>query len=153
MRCSVSQSCLSLLLAFELIQLLHLQCKNVISKLQRRIDKEGQQIVPLLTDLWKRIENSGYSGGYGNSLLDLQKIDQRIDKLEYNGATDLVSDVQLMLKSAMHYYGFSLEVRFLILIVIYKMVHFYGFWWMLSPTCLNMEMIIFQKTTLYFFFC
>jgi hypothetical protein len=118
MRCSVSQSCLSLLLAFELIQLLHLQCKNVISKLQRRIDKEGQQIVPLLTDLWKRIENSGYSGGSGNSLLDLRKIDQRIEKLEYNGATDLVSDVQLMLKSAMHYYGFSLEVRFLILIII-----------------------------------
>ncbi|GAU26544.1 hypothetical protein TSUD_361780 [Trifolium subterraneum] len=90
-------------------EIIQRRCKNVISKLQRRIDKEGQQIVPLLTDLWKRIENSGYSGGSGNSLLDLRKIDQRIDKLEYNGATDLVFDVQLMLKSAMHYYGFSLE--------------------------------------------
>jgi len=117
MRCSISHSCLSLLLEFELIQLLHLQCKNVISKLQRRIDKEGHQIVPLLTDLWKRIENSGYSGGSGNNLLDLRKIDQRIDKLEYTGATDLVFDVQFMLKSAMQYYGFSLEVRFLV----YKM--------------------------------
>ncbi|XP_004510773.1 ATP-dependent helicase BRM isoform X2 [Cicer arietinum] len=92
-------------------EIIQRRCKNVISKLQRRIDKEGHQIVPLLTDLWKRIENSGYSGGSGNNLLDLRKIDQRIDKLEYNGATDLVFDVQFMLKSAMHYYGFSLEVR------------------------------------------
>ncbi|GJY14290.1 hypothetical protein Tco_0383599 [Tanacetum coccineum] len=30
------------------------QRKNVISKIQRTIDKEGQQIIPLLTDLWKR---------------------------------------------------------------------------------------------------
>ena len=87
-----------------------MQCKNVISKLQRRIDKEGHEIVPLLMDLWKRIENSGS----GNSLLDLRKIDQRIDKFEYNGATELVFDVQFMLKSAMHFYGFSHEVRFLI---------------------------------------
>lgn len=95
-----------------------MQCKNVISKLQKRIDKEGQQIVPLLTDLWKRIENSGYSGGSGNSLLDLRKIDQRIDRLEYSGATELVFDVQFMLKSAMHFYGFSHEVRFLICIIL-----------------------------------
>ncbi|XP_058743971.1 ATP-dependent helicase BRM-like [Vicia villosa] len=92
-------------------EIIQRRCKNVISKLQRRIDKEGHQIVPLLTDLWKRIENSGFSGGSGNNLLDLRKIDQRIDKLEYTGATDLVFDVQFMLKSAMHYYGFSLEVR------------------------------------------
>lgn len=91
----------------KLISFLFWQCKNVISKLQRRIDKEGHEIVPLLTDLWKRIENSG------NSLLDLRKIDQRIDKFEYNGATELVFDVQFMLKSAMHFYGFSHEVRFL----------------------------------------
>ncbi|KAE9605393.1 putative DNA helicase chromatin remodeling SNF2 family [Lupinus albus] len=87
------------------------KCKNVIGKLQKRIDKEGQQIVPLLTDLWKRIENSGYSGGSGNSLLDLRKIDQRIDRLEYSGAMELVFDVQFMLKSAMHFYSFSHEVR------------------------------------------
>ncbi|XVF80095.1 hypothetical protein PTKIN_Ptkin15bG0042900 [Pterospermum kingtungense] len=87
------------------------KCKNVVSKLQRRIDKEGQQIVPLLTDLWKRIENSGYMGGSGNNFLDLQKIDQRVDRLEYSGVMELVSDVQLVLKSAMHFYGFSHEVR------------------------------------------
>ncbi|XVE73845.1 hypothetical protein DITRI_Ditri11bG0151100 [Diplodiscus trichospermus] len=85
------------------------KCKNVISKLQRRIDKEGQQIVPLLTDLWKRIENSGHMGGSNH--LDLRKIDQRVDRLEYNGVMELVSDVQLVLKSAMHFFGFSHEVR------------------------------------------
>ncbi|KAJ7962412.1 ATP-dependent helicase BRM-like [Quillaja saponaria] len=87
------------------------RCKNVISKLQRRIDKEGPQIVPLLTDLWKRIENSGYTGGSGNSLLDLRKIDLRVDRLEYGVVMELVVDVQSMLKSAMHFYGFSHEVR------------------------------------------
>ncbi|GMI99021.1 FLORAL FUSED ORGANS 3, CHROMATIN REMODELING 2, ARABIDOPSIS THALIANA BRAHMA, BRAHMA [Hibiscus trionum] len=87
------------------------KCKNVISKLQRRIDKEGQRIVPLLTDLWKRIENSGSVGGSGSNNLDFRKIDQRVDRLEYSGVMELVSDVQLVLKNAMHFYGFSLEVR------------------------------------------
>ncbi|XP_022733076.1 ATP-dependent helicase BRM-like isoform X2 [Durio zibethinus] len=87
------------------------KCKNVITKLHRRIDKEGQQIVPLLTDLWKRIENSGYMGGSGSNHLDFRKIDQRVDRLEYSGVMELVADVQLVLKSAMHFYGFSHEVR------------------------------------------
>ena len=101
---------------YELIQLLYLQCKSVISKLQRRIDKEGHQIVPLLTDLWKRIENSGFAGGSGNNLLDLRKIVQRINRLEYNGVMELVFDVQFMLKSAMQFYGYSHEVRFLVIV-------------------------------------
>lgn len=88
-----------------------LQCKTVISKFQRRIDKEGHQIVPLLTDLWKK--NSRYTGGSGNIVLDLRKIDQRMDRLEYNGVLEFVCDVQFMLKSAMDFYGFSHEVRFL----------------------------------------
>ncbi|KAL5796148.1 hypothetical protein ACOSQ2_000968 [Xanthoceras sorbifolium] len=87
------------------------RCKNVISKLQRSINKEGHQIVPLLTDLWKRIENSGYMSGGGNNLLDLRKIDHRVDRLEYNGVMELVSDVQYMLKGAMHFYSFQREVR------------------------------------------
>lgn len=91
-----------------------MQCKNVISKLQRRIDKEGPQIVPLLTDLWKRIENSGYTSGLANNIIDLRKIDQRIERLEYSGVMELVFDVQSMLKSSMQYYGFSHEVRWLI---------------------------------------
>ncbi|XP_020218776.1 ATP-dependent helicase BRM isoform X2 [Cajanus cajan] len=86
-------------------------CKNVISKLQRRIDKEGHQIVPLLTDLWKRIENSGHAGGSGHNLLDLRKIDQRIDRMDYNGVMELVFDVQFMLRGAINFYGYSYEVR------------------------------------------
>ncbi|KAI4371557.1 hypothetical protein MLD38_019777 [Melastoma candidum] len=78
------------------------KCKNVVNKLQRRIDKEGQHIVPRLTDLWKRA---------GSNLLDLRKIDKRVERLEYTGVMDLVFDVQLMLKGAMQFYGFSHEVR------------------------------------------
>nr|TKS14521.1 ATP-dependent helicase BRM isoform X1 [Populus alba] len=87
------------------------RCKNVIGKFQRRIDKEGQQIVPLLADLWKRIENSGHVSGAGTNLLDLRKIEQRVDRLEYSGVMELVFDVQFMLKGAMQFYGFSHEVR------------------------------------------
>ncbi|KAF9668977.1 hypothetical protein SADUNF_Sadunf14G0059600 [Salix dunnii] len=87
------------------------RCKNVMSKFQRRIDKEGQQIVPLLADLWKKIENSGYISGAGTNLLDLRKIEQRVDRLEYSGVMELVFDVQFMLKGAMQFYGFSHEVR------------------------------------------
>ncbi|XP_022974568.1 ATP-dependent helicase BRM [Cucurbita maxima] len=87
------------------------RCKNVISKLQSRIDKEGHRIVPLLTDLWKRIENSSLPSGVSNNILDLRKIDQRVDRLEYNGVMELVFDVQFMLKGAMQFHGFSYEVR------------------------------------------
>ncbi|XP_073317102.1 ATP-dependent helicase BRM-like [Primulina huaijiensis] len=88
------------------------KCKNVISKLQRRIDKEGHQIIPLLTELWKRIENSNpVGGGAGNNLLDFRRIDLRVDKSEYSGVMELVSDVQLVLKCGLQYYGFSYEVR------------------------------------------
>ncbi|KAI3731894.1 hypothetical protein L1987_63086 [Smallanthus sonchifolius] len=85
------------------------RCKNVITKIQRRIDKEGQQIIPLLTDLWKRTESPGSSAG--NSLLDLRKIELRVDQLEYNGVMDLIADVQLMLKGGMQYFEYSHEVR------------------------------------------
>ncbi|KAL1360464.1 hypothetical protein HN51_005856 [Arachis hypogaea] len=95
----------------KMTEIIQRRCKNVISKFQRRIDKEGQQIVPLLSDLWKRMENSGYTGGSGNSLLDLRKIEQQIDALEYNGVMELVFDVQFMLRSAMQFYGYSYEVR------------------------------------------
>ncbi|KAL0428845.1 UNVERIFIED_CONTAM: ATP-dependent helicase BRM [Sesamum radiatum] len=87
------------------------KCKNVISKLQRRIDNEGHQIIPLLTELWRRIENSSSVGGAGDNILDLRKIQVRVDKFEYSGVMELVSDVQLMLKCGMQYHGFSYEVR------------------------------------------
>ncbi|GAB2217338.1 hypothetical protein Drorol1_Dr00000512 [Drosera rotundifolia] len=87
------------------------KCKNVVAKLRRRIDKEGPQIVPLLTDLWRRIGNLGYGGGLVNHMLDLRKIDQRVERTEYSGVMELVCDVQLMLKTAVQYYSFSHEVR------------------------------------------
>uniref|UniRef100_A0A1J3E2P3 ATP-dependent helicase BRM n=1 Tax=Noccaea caerulescens TaxID=107243 RepID=A0A1J3E2P3_NOCCA len=86
------------------------RCKNVISKLQRRIDKEGQQIVPMLTNLWKRIQN-GYAAGGVNNLLELREIDHRVERLEYAGVMELASDVQFMLRGAMQFYNLSHEVR------------------------------------------
>lgn len=52
----------------------------------------------------------GHMGVVGSNLLDLRKIDQRVEKLEYDNVMDLVLDVQLMLKGAMQFYGFSHEV-------------------------------------------
>ncbi|XP_043715452.1 ATP-dependent helicase BRM [Telopea speciosissima] len=86
--------------------------KNVINKLQRRIDKEGHQIVPLLTDFWKRNEGSNYlSNMAGSNLLDLRRIDQRVDRLEYSGVMEFVADMQSMLKNVIQYTGLSYEVR------------------------------------------
>ncbi|XP_047958686.1 ATP-dependent helicase BRM-like isoform X1 [Salvia hispanica] len=84
------------------------KCKTVIGKLQRRIDYEGHQIIPQLTELWKR---NDYASGDEDSLLDLRKIHNRLDKYEYSGVMGLVSDVQLMLQSSMQFFGFSYEVR------------------------------------------
>ncbi|CAA0842565.1 ATP-dependent helicase BRM [Striga hermonthica] len=84
------------------------KCKNIINKLQRRIDSEGHHIIPMLTELWTRIE---HSSRVGDSFLDLRKIHLRLDKSEYSGIMDLVSDVQFMLKCSMQYYGSSFEVR------------------------------------------
>ncbi|KAL9228908.1 hypothetical protein vseg_004438 [Gypsophila vaccaria] len=85
------------------------KCKTVLGKLQRRIERDGSEIVPLLTELWRKIETSGY--GAGNKLLDLHKIGHRIDKLHYVGVMEFVNDVQIMLKCAVQQYGFSHEVR------------------------------------------
>ncbi|KAL8162487.1 hypothetical protein V2J09_013976 [Rumex salicifolius] len=84
-------------------EIIQRRCKNVLNKLQKKIVKEGPQIVPMLTDLWKT--------GTGNRLLDLRKIDKRVDGFEYRGVMDFVSDIQTMLKSGVQYYGFSYEVR------------------------------------------
>ncbi|KAK1364331.1 ATP-dependent helicase BRM [Heracleum sosnowskyi] len=85
------------------------RCKNVMNKFQRRLDKEGHQIVPLLTELWKKSGSTGYMSG--NCQLHIRKIDQRLENFGYNGVLEFVSDVQLMLKGAVQYYGFSHEVR------------------------------------------
>ncbi|XP_039122438.1 ATP-dependent helicase BRM [Dioscorea cayenensis subsp. rotundata] len=81
--------------------------KNVISKLQRRIDKDGHQVAPVLSDWWKRNSSS-----ITDDLLDLQKIDQRVDGLEYDGVPDFIADVQLMLKNVVQCCGYSHEARY-----------------------------------------
>lgn len=93
---------------------MHRKCKNVVSKLQRRINKDGYEIVPVLYDLWKRNETSGLPKPVAvlNNTSDLRIIDQRVDNLEYNGVTEFIADVQLMLKNAVQYYNFSYEVKY-----------------------------------------
>ncbi|XP_072967210.1 ATP-dependent helicase BRM [Typha angustifolia] len=86
------------------------KCKNVISKLRRRIDKDGHQLVPMLSEWWRRNENSSLVAST-SSPLDLQKIEQRVDGLEYNGVTNFIADVQLMLKNVVRYCNYSSEVR------------------------------------------
>ncbi|PKA58794.1 ATP-dependent helicase BRM [Apostasia shenzhenica] len=88
------------------------KCKNVISKLQKKIDKEGSQTVPILFDLWKRNNNPSLVNSMGNSFfLDLQRIEQRVDMLDYNAISDLIADVQLMLKTSIQYCNNSHEVK------------------------------------------
>nr|CAB3448550.1 unnamed protein product [Digitaria exilis] len=85
-------------------------CKNVISKLWRRIDKEGHQIIPNISSWWRRNENSSFRGPAG-STLDLQKIEQRVDGFEYSAVTEFIADMQQMLKSVVQHFSFRHEVR------------------------------------------
>ncbi|CAA6662603.1 unnamed protein product [Spirodela intermedia] len=87
--------------------------KNVIGELQRRIDKDGHQIVPIVFDSWRRNENLYYasSASTANNILDLRRIDRRVDSFEYNGIADFVADVHLMLKNLVQYLGYSYEVK------------------------------------------
>ncbi|XP_042421381.1 ATP-dependent helicase BRM-like isoform X2 [Zingiber officinale] len=88
------------------------KCKNVISKLQMRIHKDGNQIVPIFYDWWRRKEKPTFaiSAASGN-VLDLQRIEQRVDNLEYSGVTDFIADVQSMLKSIVQHCNYTYEVK------------------------------------------
>ncbi|KAG6483062.1 ATP-dependent helicase BRM-like isoform X1 [Zingiber officinale] len=88
------------------------KCKNVISKLQMRIHKDGNQIVPIFYDWWRRKEKPTFaiSAASGN-VLDLQRIEQRVDNLEYSGVTDFIADVQTMLKSIVQHCNYTYEVK------------------------------------------
>ncbi|KAJ1277512.1 hypothetical protein BS78_04G009800 [Paspalum vaginatum] len=85
------------------------KCKNVISKLWRRIDKEGHQIIPNISSWWRRNENP-FRGPAG-STLDLQKIEQRVDGFEYGAVTEFIADMQQMLKSVVQHFSYRHEVR------------------------------------------
>jgi hypothetical protein len=64
----------------------------VISKLWRRIDKEGHQMIPNISSWWRRNENSSLRGPAGRgSTLDLEKIEERVDGLEYGAVTGVHS--------------------------------------------------------------
>lgn len=91
------------------------QCKNVISKLQRRIQKEGNQLVPFLSEWWRRNENSIFvsPGATSSNLLDLKRIEQRVDNSEYNDVMDFIADLQLMLKNIVRHCNYLCEVRLL----------------------------------------
>ncbi|TKW33464.1 hypothetical protein SEVIR_2G237601v4 [Setaria viridis] len=86
------------------------KCKNVISKLWRRIDKEGHQIIPNISSWWRRNENSSFRGPAG-STLDLQKVEQRVDGFEYSAVTEFIVDMQQMLKSVVQHFSYRHEVR------------------------------------------
>ncbi|KAK1613977.1 hypothetical protein QYE76_019494 [Lolium multiflorum] len=86
------------------------KCKNVISKLWRRIDKEGHQIIPNIASWWRRNENPSSKGVAGNTL-DLQKIELRVDGFEYGGVAEFIADMQQMLKSVVQHFSYRHEVR------------------------------------------
>ena len=81
----------------------------MISKLWRRIDKEGHQIIPNISSWWRRNENSSFRGPAG-STLDLQKIEQRVDGFEYSAVTEFIADMQQMLKSVVQHFSYRHEV-------------------------------------------
>ena len=81
----------------------------MISKLWRRIDKEGHQIIPNISSWWRRNENSSFRG-LASSTLDLQKIEQRVDGFEYGAVTEFIADMQQMLKSVVQHFSYRHEV-------------------------------------------
>jgi hypothetical protein len=81
----------------------------VISKLWRRIDKEGHRIIPNMSSWWRRNDNSSFKGAAG-STLDLQKIEQRVDGFEYGAVAEFIGDMQQMLKSVVQHFSYRHEV-------------------------------------------
>ena len=102
---------------YQLSHLQSLQCKNVISKLWRRIDKEGHQIIPNIASWWRRNENPSSKGVAGNTL-DLQKIELRVDGFEYGGVAEFIADMQQMLKSVVQHFSYRHEVIYMYIILI-----------------------------------
>lgn len=88
------------------------QCKNVICKLQRRIDKEGCQLIPMLYDLWKKndFSNSTSKISRTSNPFNLWIIDQRVEGLEYAEVADFITDLQSMLKNVVQFYKHSQQV-------------------------------------------
>lgn len=76
-----------------------------------RIHKDGNQIVPILYDWWRRKEKPSFAVSVASgNVLDLKRIEQRVDNLEYSGVTDFIVDVQSMLKSIVRHCNYTYEV-------------------------------------------
>jgi hypothetical protein len=66
-------------------------------------------MIPNISSWWRRNENSSFRGPAG-STLDLQKIEQRVDGLEYGAVTEFIADMQQMLKSVVQHFSYRHEV-------------------------------------------
>lgn len=80
------------------------KCKNVFTRLQGTVNKDGRQI--FFMELPKRNENPSYYRLVGNPI-DARTIEQRLDHFEYGSVLDFSADVQLMLENATRYYSHS----------------------------------------------
>lgn len=88
-----------------------LQCKNVISDIEKKMKDEGDEIAPLLADTFNRVENSTYKNSWaGLRTLNFKNISQRLDENGYESVHDFVKEVQSMLKGVADEFVFSVEV-------------------------------------------
>ncbi|KAJ3693904.1 hypothetical protein LUZ60_009384 [Juncus effusus] len=94
----------SRLRAAKMSEITQRKCKNVISKLWKRIDRDGHQIMPLLSDWWRRNVKSTFMVS-GKTIHDLRRIEQRVDTFEYGNVSDFIKDLQLMLKNVVRYHN------------------------------------------------
>lgn len=76
-----------------------------VSTLRRRIEQDGNQIIPALSVFWKMASQVGAS-----TTLDLQKINQKVERSEYDNVVNFIEDVQLAFKIAVKFYNYSNQV-------------------------------------------
>ena len=79
----------------------------VVSTLQTRIQQDGHQIIPALSDFWKMASQAG-----AGTILDLPKINQKVESSEYDNVVNFIDDVQLSFKVAVKFYNYSNQVLF-----------------------------------------
>lgn len=73
-----------------------LQCKNVISDIEKKMEDEGDEIAPLLADTFNRVENSTYKNSWaGLRTLNFKNISQRLDENGYESVHDFVKEVHV----------------------------------------------------------
>ncbi|KAH7669570.1 DNA helicase protein [Dioscorea alata] len=83
------------------------KCMYVVSTLRRRIEQDGNQIIPALSVFWKMASQAG-----ATTTLDLQKIKQKVERSEYDNVVNFIEDVQLAFKVAVKFYNYSNQARY-----------------------------------------